>query len=468
MKTPSKIFILVLLLLAFLVTVGWFGVRHVADILHEFDHVAQVDLVLMEGVTNLNDIQLEKEIIFAKLTSASEELAFGQVNASRVEYLADYVKGLSEQFDHYSQLTDGQMQKIDVLSGVPADLKDSFEEMRRETQEYDETVQAIFKAVEKGGFQLSLDDLESTDHRQKILTENVQNIVTQVWTLVHGSIHRSQRWHQQSKAIFWFSLLLTVTLGLLLFAFKKNLEEISRQKRDLEKLNQELDRFVHTVSHDIAGPLTTIVGYGAYLEKNYASQLNEQGQLCISGVRKGATRLNVLIKDMLELTKLSRVKSPYSRISIQETVDAAIANGDFMIRQSNAQIEIKGKLPDIVGDRIKITAVFSNLISNAIKFAKANVPPIIKISWNETPKEYEFYVEDNGIGIDPQHHQVIFDIFKRLHPSDQYEGSGVGLSIVKAAVEDQGGCVRVESTLGQGTKFTFTIPKNLIPAKPLY
>jgi light-regulated signal transduction histidine kinase (bacteriophytochrome) len=137
-----------------------------------------------------------------------------------------------------------------------------------------------------------------------------------------------------------------------------------------------------------------------------------------------------------------------------------------MIRQSKADIKIEGVLPEIIGDRIKMTAVFFNLISNAVKFAKPNVPPVIKIGWNETPKDYEFYVQDNGIGIDPLQHQEIFVIFKRLYPADQYGGgSGIGLSIVKAAVEDHGGRVRVESSLGQGSKFIFTIPKNL-PAKP--
>jgi light-regulated signal transduction histidine kinase (bacteriophytochrome) len=263
--------------------------------------------------------------------------------------------------------------------------------------------------------------------------------------------------------------LLTVTLGLLLFAFKKNLEEISQQKKDLEKLNQELDRFVHTVSHDIAGPLTTIVGYAAYLEKNHAAQLNEQGQVCLNGVRKGATRLNVLIKDMLELTKITRIKSPYSRVLIQAIVDAAIANCDFMVRQSGAQIKVEGSLPEIVCDRIKMTAIFFNLISNAVKFVKADMPPVVKIACHELPREYEFYVEDNGIGIEPRYHQEIFDIFKRLHPADQYGGgSGVGLAIVKAAVQDQGGQVRVESSLGHGSKFIFTIPKNLTAYKPLY
>jgi light-regulated signal transduction histidine kinase (bacteriophytochrome) len=288
-----------------------------------------------------------------------------------------------------------------------------------------------------------------------------------VWELVHESANKSQRWHQQAKVIFWFSLLLTATLGLLLFAFKQNLEEISKQKKDLEKLNLELDRFVHTVSHDIVGPLTTIVGYAAYLEGQYSQQLDNQGQNCIKGVRKGAGRLNVLIKDMLELTRMSRVKNPYTRVFIQQVIDAAIANCDFMIRQASANIEIEKKIPEIVCDRIKITAVFSNLISNAVKFAKADVPPVIKIGWNETLKEYEFYVEDNGIGIDPRHHQEIFDIFKRLHTADQYTGSGAGLAIVKAALEDQGGRVRVESSLGQGAKFIFTIPKNLAPSKPL-
>jgi len=170
----------------------------------------------------------------------------------------------------------------------------------------------------------------------------------------------------------------------------------------------------------------------------------------------------------LELTKMSRIKNPYSRVLIQEVVDAAVANCDFMIRQVSATIEIERKLPEIVCDRIKVTAVFSNLISNAIKFIRSNVPPVIKIGWNETPKGYEFYVQDNGIGIDPQHYQEVFEIFKQLHPADLYGGSGVGLSIVKAALEDQGGRVRLESIPGQGAKFIFTIPKNLIPAKPLY
>jgi signal transduction histidine kinase len=468
MRNPSKIFILVLVLLAFLTSLAWVGVMRLSDVLNEFDHVTRVDLVLMETVGSLNNLQLKKETIFAKLSATAEELAFGQLPSARTQYLADYVKGLKAQFDRYIQLSIDQMRIIDELLRVPTGLRDSFNEMNLQTKGYDATVLAIFKAVEGGGFQLSLDDLDRTDSRQKILTETAQAITSQVWALVHESIQRSQRWHRQSKEIFWFTVLLTATLGFLLFVFKRNLDEISRQKKDLEKLNQELDRFAHTVSHDIAGPLTTIVGYAAYLESKYAPQLDTKGQDCIKGVRKGATRLNILIKDMMELTKMSRVKNPYSRIFIQEVVDASKANCDFMIQQSKAEISIEKPLPEIVGDRVKLTAVFSNLINNSIKFAKPSVPPIVKIGWNETREGYEFYVQDNGIGIDPNHHQDIFNIFKRLNKGDENSGSGVGLTIVKAAVEDHGGQVRVESALGQGAKFIFTIPKNLVAAKPLY
>jgi len=378
MKSTSKIFLLVMVLLAFLASLAWVGVRYLGDVIHEFDHVAQVDFVSMEAATTLNDLQLEKEIIFAKLSASAEELAFGQVNASRGQYLKDYVRGLADQFVHTIQLEDVQVQRVDDLAGLSDDLRNSFDQMREQMREYDSGVQDIFKAVEKGGFQLSLEDLEHTDGRQKVLTEHVQAIDSQLWSMVDESMKRSQHWRRQSKVIFWFSLLLTITLGLLLVAFKQNLEEISRQKKDLEKLNQELDRFVHTVSHDIAGPLTTIVGYAAFLEGQYAQQLDRRGQDCIKGVRKGATRLTVLIKDMLELTKMTRIKNPYSRVSVQEALDAALSNCDFVVRQTSAIIEVERKMPEIVCDRIKITAVFFNLISNALKFAKAGKRPMIR------------------------------------------------------------------------------------------
>ena len=468
MKNSSKIFVLVLLLLAFLTATAWVGLSQLADIFVEFDHVAQVDLVLMEAATQLNEIQLEKEIIFEKLSGAAEELAFGQVNGARSQYLADYVKGLEGLFGQYIKQSDVQIARVDALGDIPSSLKDSFARWADQTQRYNSTVEAIFIAVEKGGFQLSLEDLDRTDLRQKVLSKNVQAIVKQVWGLVHESVNKSEQRRQRSNEIFWFSLVLSTTLVLLLVVFKENLEEINRQKKDLEKLNQELDRFVHTVSHDIAGPLTTIVGYGAYLEGHYAAQLDKKGQDCISGVRRGATRLNALIEDMLELTRMSRVKNPYTRSSIQEVIDAAVANCDFMIQHSSARIELGSPMPQIVCDRIKTTAVFFNLISNAIKFVPTGTRPVVKISWRDNLKEYEFTVEDNGIGIDPKHHQEIFDIFKRLHIGDEYSGTGVGLAIVKAAVEDQGGRVRVESQAGRGAKFIFTIPKGLTAFRPLY
>lgn len=469
MKYSSKIFIVVLIFLAFLASLAWMGVRHLNTILHEFDRVAQVDLALMETATTINDLQLKKEIIFDKLSSSAEELAFGQVTPARAEYLSDYVKGLEDQFNQYVEQTNFQIQRIKQSIDVPQDFKNSFEEIHQESQQYNSTIDGIFKAVEKGGFQLSIEDLDNVDAQQRILSEHVQSIVSNVWDMVHEAVDRSKRWHEQAKLIFAFSILLTVNLGLLLFAFKRNLEDLDRQKKDLEKLNQELDRFVHSVSHDILGPLTIIVGYAAHLETNYASQLDQRGRDSISGVRKGAMRLNQLIKDMLELTKMTRIKNPYSRVSIKSVVEDAMGNCELLIREKNAEVKIEGILPEIVCDRIKTKAAFFNLIGNALKFSRPEDKPIITIGWKELREYHEFFVQDNGIGIDASQHKEIFNIFKRLHASDKYGGgSGVGLSIVKAAIEDQGGHVRLESQLGQGSKFIFTIPKKLIPFKPLY
>jgi len=469
MKSYSKLFIVVLFLLVFLASLAWGGVRYLSVILNEFDRVAQVDLGLMETATTINDLQLKKEIIFNKLSASAEELAFGQANPARAEYLADYVKGLQEEFNQYVEQTKALVDRIEKIDDVPQDFKISFEQIDQESEQYNATVQGIFKAVEKGGFELSLDDLDTVDGQQQILSEHVGTVVSRVWEIVHQAVDRTQHWHQQSRMIFAFSILLTLTLLLLLFVFRRSLEELARQKKDLETVNQELDRFVHTVSHDILGPLTIIVGYAAYLETQYSQQLDQRGRDCIQGVRKGASRLNQLIKDMLELTKMTRIKNPYSRVAIKQIVETAIANCEHLIRSKNAEIKIEGLLPEIVCDRIKTTAIFFNLISNALKFSKPDQMPVITIGWKEIREYHEFYVKDNGIGIDSGHHQDIFKIFKRLHTADQYGGgSGVGLSIVKAAIEDQGGSIRLESNVAVGTTFIFTIPKNLIPFKPLY
>ncbi len=237
-------------------------------------------------------------------------------------------------------------------------------------------------------------------------------------------------------------------------------KRLAQQNVDLARHVTELDRFAHTISHDIAGPLTTIVGYGAHLERHYLTQLDDKGKECVLGVRKGTARMNSLVKDLLELTKMSRIKAPFKPVNMQEVFADAKSNFTFVIADRNVQIIEPAQWPIVMGDQIKLTVAVSNILGNAIKFSSAQgQSPRVEIKCVETPTAHEIAICDNGIGIDPKDHQVIFDLFKRLNGAQQFEGNGAGLAIAHAAITDHGGDIRVESKLNHGACFILCLPK---------
>jgi signal transduction histidine kinase len=242
-----------------------------------------------------------------------------------------------------------------------------------------------------------------------------------------------------------------------------NLELTAQQKKDLEKVNQELDRFVHTVSHDIRSPLMGISWYAEFLKSHHYDGLDQKGRDSVEGICRGVDRANVLIKDLLDLTRIARVRNPYQGASVKGVIDDVLANLDYKIKQHQVDLKVQPDLPTIICDPIKLKEVFLNLLTNAIKFAsgRPDIQPVIQIEMKETSDAYEFIIRDNGIGIAPEHHQEIFDIFKRLDVSEKYEGTGAGLSIVKSVIDDHGGRIWVVSDVGQGSEFHFTIPKGL-------
>ncbi|HBR14549.1 MAG TPA: hypothetical protein DD723_03265 [Candidatus Omnitrophica bacterium] len=244
---------------------------------------------------------------------------------------------------------------------------------------------------------------------------------------------------------------------------KKAEQQMIQQKENLEKVNLELDSFVYTASHDLRAPLRGIASFATFLEEDYKDKLDAEGKDYLNEIRKGADRLSALIDDLLTLSRIARIKNPYEKVDIRTLIEAVRERLEFDIKESKVELGVQENLPLLVCDRIKLGEVFVNLINNSIKFSsKSNKEnPKVDIGYNEREKFYEFYVKDNGIGIDPQYHERIFEIFKRLHKPGEYEGTGAGLSIVKRIVEDHGGRVWVESRLGQGAVFYFTIPKDL-------
>jgi signal transduction histidine kinase len=249
---------------------------------------------------------------------------------------------------------------------------------------------------------------------------------------------------------------------------KKN-AEVEEQKRLLEESNKELDSFVYTASHDLRAPLRGIEGLVKFIEEDYADKFDNQGKDYLKRIRTGATRMKQLIDDLLTLSRISRIKNPYEDVEMNELVSSVISRIEFDIKQYNIELKVADNLPMVRCDRIKIQEVFFNLISNAVKFSSKNkiTTPKVEVGFNDKPDAYEFYVKDNGIGIDKKYHNEIFGIFKRLHTQEEYEGTGAGLSIVKRIIDDHKGQIRLDSEPGKGATFYFTIPKEIPQQKKI-
>src|SRR3989338_6938927 len=238
--------------------------------------------------------------------------------------------------------------------------------------------------------------------------------------------------------------------------------DLEQGKRELEKANKELDNFVYTASHDLRAPLRGISSFASFIEEDYSDKLDAQGKDYLNEIRKSTTRMDELIEDLLELSKISRIKNQYENVPIADLIQEVKVRIEFDLHDHKSELIVSGEMPVIYCDRIKMTEVFFNLINNAIKFSSkiAGQTPRVEIGCRTEPEKTVFYVKDNGIGIDPQYQEQIFEIFRRLHTETEYEGTGAGLSIVKRVVDDYGGKIWVESELGKGATFWFEIPKD--------
>jgi light-regulated signal transduction histidine kinase (bacteriophytochrome) len=244
--------------------------------------------------------------------------------------------------------------------------------------------------------------------------------------------------------------------------------ELEEQKKVIEKANKELDNFVHTASHDLMGPPIMISAYANYLYEGTQNLLDDRSKSYLEKIRTSAKRMKDIIDDLLLLSRISRIKNPYEKVNTGDLVKKTVDRMEYEIKEKHAEVVVAGAFPELVCDRIKLAEVFLNLVANAVKFSSkaAGRTPRIEIGVADKRTEYEFFVKDNGIGIDQKHHKEIFLIFKRLHTQDEYPGTGAGLSIVEKVVNDHEGRIWVESEPGKGATFFFTIPKDLKASPP--
>ncbi len=229
---------------------------------------------------------------------------------------------------------------------------------------------------------------------------------------------------------------------------KKHLEN---QKEMLQKINSELNNFVYTISHDLKSPISSLLAFGTLLEQKYQDKLDDKGLFYVARIKQVALRMKDLIEDLLTLSRISRIKNPFEEVNMNHLLEDVVQRLDFQIGEYKTAITIAPNLPTLFCDRIKVAELFYNLFSNAIKFSSKKPNPTVEFSFKQDAGQYIFSVKDNGIGIEPKYQKDIFKIFTRLNSSSEYEGTGMGLSIVKRVLDDHGGKIWIDSQLGDYT-----------------
>lgn len=246
-------------------------------------------------------------------------------------------------------------------------------------------------------------------------------------------------------------------------------EEVEQQALTIQSKNEELEQFVYTVSHDLKAPLVSLQGLSQILLEDYAQVLDEDGQHYLNRLQMNAHHLEKLIQGLLELSRVSRVSETVEPVDARQVVETVIDQFCFQIADRGVEMCVQERLPAALSERSQLEQVFANLISNALKFLGTDNPqPRIEIGGAYRDGMSEYWVKDNGIGIDPQFHQKIFGMFHRLEELPEAEGTGIGLAIVQRIVEKHGGKIWIESKRGEGAAFHFTIASShLLLSEPL-
>jgi len=228
-----------------------------------------------------------------------------------------------------------------------------------------------------------------------------------------------------------------------------------KSNQELARSNAELEQFAYVASHDLQAPLATIASYAQLLEKRYKDQLDSKASKFIGNIVQGCTRMQTLIDDLLEYSRVGRSRKPFQLTDCNHAVEQALANLQGAIRETQAVVTYS-ELPAVMGDISQLVQLFQNLVGNSIKY-RHEAPSVIHITACKQEKDWLFSVSDNGIGIATQHQARIFQIFQRLHTQKEYSGTGIGLAICQKIVERHGGSIWVESKPGQGSTFYFTL-----------
>ena len=238
----------------------------------------------------------------------------------------------------------------------------------------------------------------------------------------------------------------------------RNLEgRVAERTIQLEAANKELEAFSYSVSHDLRSPLRAIGGFSRILLDDYTDKLDEEGKRLLNVVRENTQRMGQLIDDILKFSRSGRLELSFSEINMEKLAREVFEELQSSVDHNKLQLEIEA-IPPSTGDRAMMRQVFVNLLSNAIKFSRFKEPAMIKVGASIKGGEAVYFVQDNGAGFDMQYVDKLFGAFQRLHSTNEFEGTGIGLAIVKRIITRHGGRVWAEGKVNEGATIYFALP----------
>ena len=241
------------------------------------------------------------------------------------------------------------------------------------------------------------------------------------------------------------------------FGSSTDIDDQKQAEDDLRNANADLEQFAFSATHDLQEPLRAIKIYSELLTKTCGPAIAGEGQQYLGHLRSGASRMETLVRDLLSYTKVSKFEKPTVAADAAETLKLSLANLSSVVQEAGADIT-SDPLPSVCMHSAHLQQLFQNLIGNAIKYRSRDRRPRVHVSAERHGDDWVFAVTDNGIGIAPDYSETIFGLFKRLHTNDEYSGTGIGLAICRRIVDRYHGRIWVESELGKGSTFRFSLP----------
>jgi PAS domain S-box-containing protein len=234
--------------------------------------------------------------------------------------------------------------------------------------------------------------------------------------------------------------------------------QLNEQARQLQRSNAELEQFAYVASHDLRQPLRAVTNYLTLIERCLGDAMDEEIREFMGFATGGAKRMDALIRDLLEYSRIGRKERPFEPVPLAAAVADCLLDLEVAIDEAKARVTVAEGLPAVRGDRVELTRLFQNLIGNAVKYRAPDREPVVEVGWRAEGGEWLVCVRDNGIGIAPGDFERAFGVFQRLVTREQYEGTGIGLAVCKKIVEHHGGRIWITSAPGEGSVFHIALP----------